>query len=242
METIGLILGILGLFGWPLIAWFFGSFLIRAFYSHFGSEGRVRREVENLVKERTIPFRAEEAGTYKSVRVKWFVDFLSAVSNPEERGVLDRWLTRWIWLKRLQPSRIAAPKLGNVVLASTVARRLGLPLVVVYQQLPGGLHTRDFDGEVRRGDSVLLVDDVASDSQFLMQVVDRLRRADARILGVVVLASRAEGDCASALGGASVPFYPVLKVDDAALAKLVAQVEPAPAQTVTPTTADETKG
>ena len=33
---IGLILGILGLFGWPLIAWFFGNYLVRLFFANFG--------------------------------------------------------------------------------------------------------------------------------------------------------------------------------------------------------------
>src|ERR1700731_1776371 len=106
MEIVALILGVLGLFGWPLIAWFFGNYLIRTFYVCFGSEARVRREVEKLIKAHTIPFNQEEAGTYKSVKVQLFIDFLSAVCDPADRRVLDRWLARWIWLRDLRPARI----------------------------------------------------------------------------------------------------------------------------------------
>ena len=117
--------------------------------------------------------------------------------------------------------RIAAPKLGNVLLASTVSERLGLSLVVVYQYLQGTLHKRPFDGEVRRGDKVLIVDDVASDSQFLLQVIERLRLANAQILGVVVLVNRTEGDCAAVFNAMKVPFFSVLEISDATLARLL---------------------
>jgi len=216
LDITGLILGILGLFGWPLIWRFLGSDLVRIAYSRFGSAKRVRREVRNLVLARTIPSSQEEAGTFKSVRVRYFVDLLSASCNPEDRGVLDRWLTRWIWLRGLKPNRIASPKLGNMVLGSTVARRLDLPLVAVYPE-QSLLHTRAFDGEVRPGEVVLIVDDVASDSRYLLQVVDRLRRANAVVLGVVALVNRTEGDCEASLAAAQVPFYPVLNLGDAEL-------------------------
>jgi orotate phosphoribosyltransferase len=217
VDTVNLVIGLIGLVGITGL-WRFYDTARRHVYSRIGSTRRVEKEVRDIVRRRTYPYHQQEAGTYESVPVKFFVDLLSASGDRKDRDVLDRWLTRWVWHKRLRPTHVAVPKRGNVVLASTVARRLGLPLVVVYQE--STLHERPYEGYLERGDRVLLVDDISSDADFLMRVVERLRLENVHIVGTVVLVDRAEGRCATALAEAEIRFYPVITLGDEDLRQL----------------------
>ncbi|HEY3143555.1 MAG TPA: phosphoribosyltransferase family protein [Acidimicrobiales bacterium] len=219
MELANLALGLLGLVGGPTLVWFFGSYLRREVYGRFGSADKVRNHVRGMVRRRSFPYSQREAGTFVSVPLEMYVDFLSASCDPRDRQILDRYLTRWIGLQDLEPTLIAVPKLGNVVLASTVARRLGLPLVVVYQG-SHDLRSRTFDGVVQAGERVLVVDDVSADATFHQQVIERLQRENVHVVGVVVLVDRPEGGCARMFEDAGIPFFPVLSLDDAAVRRL----------------------
>lgn len=224
MEIIGLILGLIGLFGLPSITWFVKERVILYWYGHLGSEESLRNRVVEVVSRRASPFpEPRNVGTYSPVQAAWFIDFLSAVTDLDDRVVLEKCLTRWIFISlgRLgrDPAgvdRIAVPKLGNILLADMVARRLRRPILIVRQEpsehnRPG----RFFEGEYKAGDNVILIDDISSDAEFLIRCVNQLKSVNLDVVGVLSLLDRKEGRCRERLADSNVNFAPLLAMNDA---------------------------
>jgi orotate phosphoribosyltransferase len=201
METAGLVLGILGLFGWPLLYEKFSDTVLLWWYRFTWTAKKVQSETCLAVRRNLIRFpESRNVAIYEAsgIHVRYYIDFLSAITRPNERRALERSLVRWLHLHlRAKPHRIAVPKLGNVLLAETVARRLRIPLVIVRQDKDYFVRGDGVDGDILPSERVLIVDDVASDCDFLARCVDVLRQARANVVGIMVLVDRKEGRCAS---------------------------------------------
>ena len=217
MEYVTIIVGVLGVIGggplWSLI----DRYVIRWWYMKTWDEARVRRELERIIDSHVVRLDGpHNAATFGNpIEVEWFVDFLSAVTDRRQRDKLERCMTRWITLKLVeQPTKVEVPKLGNVILADAVARRLRVPVVIVRQDETTFVRGGDpFDGQIGESDRVVLIDDVASDAEFLMRCIRQLRRVRARLLGVAVLVLREEGSCVEVLREEAAFTY-ILAIND----------------------------
>ena len=224
METLGIILGILGLFGMAQIVSFFNETIGRWWILQTWSPERVQKEVGKLLRESIVEFRqpTNVASFGDPVLLRYYIDFMSTVTNSKQKSLLDRCAIRWIKLSYpTLPDKIAVPKLGNVILGESVATRLGLPLVIVRQDerlfIKGG---HSLEGKLAAGERVLILDDVASDAEFLARCVDQLRAFQATVLGVLCIVNRPEGSVKAALNSAAVPFEFIVELADRELEEL----------------------
>ena len=222
LEIVGLVLGVIGLFGLPTLVWFFKHWLVSTYWSLTGDRATIEAALKDIAVRHSFPFdEPRNVATYGTVNVAWFVDLLSAVCESDDREILDRLLARWIHLLGVKPDKVAVPKLGNVILAMTVAQRLRAPLAIVRQEAKHEIgRPSPFDGKVEAGDKVLLVDDVASDGVFLRVCVERLRSASAQVIAVIVLVNRTEGSAATDLEKAQIPFHALISLGDQEIEKL----------------------
>ena len=96
---------------------------------------------------------------------------------------------------------VIGPAMGGVILAYETARHLGLHSVFAEKDGADGLILdRGFD--VKRGQAVLVVDDVLTTGGSVKKVLALLEKAGARVVGVAFLIDRTDGGV-----DFGVPFY-----------------------------------
>ncbi|MCP9837438.1 hypothetical protein KBY84_08015 [Cyanobium sp. N.Huapi 1H5] len=226
IEVVGLILGVLGMFGFSRIVRFVDATVGRWWFLLTWPKEKVQQKLRVFMKSCIVLFdNPQNIATFgPPIMVQLFIDFFSASVDKSSRTLLERCVTRWIRLNFTSiPEKIAVPKLGNVLLAADVADRLGVPLVVVRQLQGQNLKPYDpFEGELKPGDHVLLVDDVASDGEFLEVAISELQKRHANV-SVLVLVNRLEGTARDKLASSGIQFNPILDEEDSTLYRLLAQ-------------------
>lgn len=120
-----------------------------------------------------------------------------------------------------KPTKIGVPRLGNILLADDLARRIGVPLVIIRQQEETFLRGNNpFDGRVTQDDRILLVDDVASDPDFLIRCVQQLWGHNIPVVGIFALLEIAEGGSKARFEAHSLKFRSALRLDQNDLCQL----------------------
>ncbi len=127
-------------------------------------------------------------------------------SGRKSRYYLDKYLfeTQPVLLRELaqrfaafvsdQVDRIAGAELGGIALAAATALHTGKPFVIVRNSRKAGYGTGKLvEGQIRPGDRVLLVEDVATTGGQAIEACQALRAAGATVATVVVAIDRQEG-------------------------------------------------
>ena len=105
-----------------------------------------------------------------------------------------------------EPELVAGPTTGGVILSYEVARLLGLRGIFAEEADGGRAFQRGF--EVRPGERTLIVDDVLTTGGSIREVIEAVRRAGGRPIGVGVLVDRSGGRTDFDL-----PFFACLELD-----------------------------
>src|SRR5256712_8076465 len=90
-------------------------------------------------------------------------------------------------------SRIAGVELGAVPIAAAVSLATDTPYVIVRKAAKEHGTKHDFEGELKRGDLVLFVEDVVTTGGTLRGAIDRLREHGAVVEDCVCVVDREEG-------------------------------------------------
>jgi orotate phosphoribosyltransferase len=103
----------------------------------------------------------------------------NAVAIAEELAALVR---------PLQPTKIAAPALGGVVIGFAVAQSLDVPFI--FTERKGGDMTLRRGFRVDTGESLVVVEDVVTTGKSTRETADVLRRRGARVVGFASILNR----------------------------------------------------
>jgi NTE family protein len=154
------------------------------------------------------------------VLVKYYIDLMEAVTDHDKLEILAQVMAERI--KTLgQFDRIVGIKKGNIILSYAVARELRKPLSVFKTDMSYKMG-QPFDGRISAGESIIVVDDIASDASILVNAVRYLNFYHTRVQSVVTLIERTEGDARGRImKERGVPLYSVCRVDDEAIQKLI---------------------
>ena len=101
--------------------------------------------------------------------------------------------------------RLAGVELGAVPLVTALALETGLPFVIVRKGRKGHGLDRPFEGELKAGESVALIEDITTTGGAALMGVEVLREAGIATLTVLVVVDRQEG-AEQAFREANVPF------------------------------------
>ncbi len=202
--------------------------ILQSTYYRIETKKQVRRHTQKIIKRHM--FRKSppvSVGSFADPKdLSYFVDFLAAVGDPTHRTQLERLLTRWTRLNGIDCDLVAVPKLGNVILAAGLARRLGVGLVLIRQDstMTGTpfLRGHPIEGPFRQNADILLVDDVASEPEFLAMCVDAIEGASGRVCAVSVIVNRIEWECEQYFHDKGIRFSPIVSVSDETLEELIA--------------------
>ena len=161
----------------------------------------------------------------RRVFVKYYIDLMEAVTEKGKLDVLSDVLAQKI--KKLEKfDRIIGIKKGNIILSYDVARKLDKPLSVFKTDMSYKMG-QPFDGPVRKGEKVIIVDDFASDASILLNAVRYLHYYHTQVLSIVTLIGRAEGDARDKImRERGVPVYATCYADDEAIERLLDKSTP----------------
>lgn len=159
-------------------------------------------------------------GFTPNLRVEVFVDLLSATLIPARAQVIVEALAENLPAIDRDRDGIVAPKWGNPVLGSEVARTLGIPLLLARDDR---LFGRWFDGSLERDRHWLLIDDVASDGERLAELVERAQDEGVEIAASHFVVIRTEGDAVERLAEEGVSANALREWGDEDLRQLLAR-------------------
>jgi orotate phosphoribosyltransferase len=134
-----------------------------------------------------------------------YIDVKKAWPDPRRLEVLGRALCAHLGTE----DRIAGMELGAVPLVVAMALASGRPYVILRKAAKEHGTRQAFEGEIRAGERVLVIDDVSTSGGSTLRSVEIVRAAGGTVDRVVVVLDREEGAVAR-LAGAGVRLEPLL--------------------------------
>lgn len=187
-------------------------------------QGRSEDALSTIAREHIVRGGvARDTGLLEDrVLVKYYIDLMAAVTDHDKLEVLSRILAEK--LRSLGDfDRIVGLKKGNILLSHAVARMLGKPISLFKTDMSYKMGP-PFDGLLVRDESVIVVDDIASDASILLNALRHLHFRHATVRGVVTLINRVEGDARDKImKERGVPLISVCSVDDESIRKLIVE-------------------
>lgn len=156
-------------------------------------------------------------------RVERFIDLMSAAHVDRDLNVMTATLSQLIGGPLFLPegvNAIAGPKRGNSLLIRSLARHLGLTSIFVKSDPLFGYW---LEGLAEPRSTCVLVDDVASDGEFLTEVVRRVRQQGHTLTQAYFLVVRTDTPLIESLEDEGVEVESIASADDRELAALAAR-------------------
>jgi len=121
-----------------------------------------------------------------------YLEKFSVLQWPDQTARLCETIAAW-WRAQV-PDTVAGPTTGGIILAHEVARQLGTRAVYAEhnESGPGRVFRRGF--QLRRGERVLVVDDIMTTGGSVQETMDAVRAAGAEVIGAAVLIDRSGGN------------------------------------------------
>ncbi len=123
----------------------------------------------------------------------YYVDLKAAFTDP----VLLRRVVQRLVPYTAGVQRLAGTELGAVPLLVALALETGLPYVILRKKARGHGTGRAYEGEIRAGEKVLLVEDVATSGGTIQRAAEVLRGEGAQVERAVCVVDREEGGAES---------------------------------------------
>ena len=119
----------------------------------------------------------------------YYVDIKKAVTRPDLLRTIAEGMAPYAG----SADRIAGVELGAVPIAAAVSLASGKPYLMVRKSTKEHGTKKEFEGELRKGEKVLFVEDVVTTGGTLRAAIERLRAQGAVIDDVVCVVDREEG-------------------------------------------------
>ena len=135
----------------------------------------------------------------------------SGVYWEKMRVVQNPWHTERVcaiiaeYYKNLDIDFVAGPTTAGIILAYEIGKKLGKPCLFAEKSKEGRCFKRGL--ELKKGDKVLVVDDILTTGKSVNEVLDAVEKAGARAVAIAVLVDRSE----NGLQFGEIPLYCCLR-------------------------------
>lgn len=147
---------------------------------------------EKLVNE--IKARAVKHGDFTLASGKkssYYLDLKLAYTEPSVLKSIAAALRESA--QELDVDRVAGMELGAVPLAVALSLELDVPFVIIRKEKKGYGAAKRFEGEIKNGENILLVEDVVTTGGSVGQAVDVIRGAGGKCKQAITVIDRLEG-------------------------------------------------
>lgn len=93
----------------------------------------------------------------------------------------------------IRADRVAGAELGGIPLVTAVSMHTGLPSIFVRNSKKAYGTTKQLEGVIKRGDHVVLIEDIATTGGQALEAVNALRAEGANVFAVIATIDRLEG-------------------------------------------------
>lgn len=119
----------------------------------------------------------------------YYVDIKKAITRPDLLRTIGEAMAPYA----ARADRIAGVELGAVPIAAAVSLASDKPYLMVRKEAKGHGTKKEFEGELKKGEKVVFVEDVLTTGGTLRAAIERLRMQGAVIDDVVCVVDREEG-------------------------------------------------
>src|SRR5574340_237137 len=140
-----------------------------------------------------------------------YIDLRSLISHP---AFLERVGAAYLrLLKLLTFDRMAAVPYAAIPIATAISLQSGLPMIYTRKEAKDYGTRAEIEGEYRSGETVVLIDDLATTGGSKFEIIEKLKAAGLRVRDVVVLINRQSG-AREALQQAGLGFHAVITITE----------------------------
>lgn len=143
----------------------------------------------------------------------YYVDIKKASTNPIILKQIAEKMSEILEIRSIPIDYIGGVALGGVPMAVAVSLETGLPLVLIRKETKDYGTKSQIVGDIVKGSSVVLVEDVATTGGSVLKAIKTLREEGIVVRYVIVVVDREEG-ASSNLAEANVELIPLVKISD----------------------------
>lgn len=146
-------------------------------------------------------------------RSEYYIDIKKASTDPKVLRIIAEEMAATMKERGIRPDRIAGVVLGSVPLAAALALETGIPYVMVRKERKDHGTGKLIEGDLSKGDRVLVVEDVVTSAGSSVSAIGTLRGAGAEVTDIISVIDREAGGKA-ALEGIGVILHPLVTASE----------------------------
>lgn len=145
---------------------------------------------EFLLKIKAVKLQPDEPFTWASGwKSPIYCDNRKTLSYPEIRTYLRQQFVNLILETYGKPDVIAGVATGGIAIGALIAQELGVPFVYVRSSSKAHGLNNQIEGDLREGQSVVVIEDLVSSGKSSLVAVEALRNAGASVKGMAAIFS-----------------------------------------------------
>jgi len=146
------------------------------------TETPARTAARILIQTESVLFSPDEPFTFTSGRKSpVYVDCRRLISFPKERdtlmGMMADQIRATVDVKKVDA--VAGGETAGIPFAAWISERLGLPMIYIRKKPKGFGRNARIEGIIKEGDTILLIEDLATDGGSKMSFIEGIRDAGA---------------------------------------------------------------
>lgn len=159
-------------------------------------------DIGSVLFSRNKPFKFD-SGILSPV----YVDNRLLISYPKERNEIQKYFLEKIKNEIGTPDVIAGTATAGIPHAAWIAQELNLPLVYVRSKPKDHGRNNQVEGAIKRGQKVIIVEDLISTGGSSINVADALKKLGAKVVCVLAIYSHGLKESEANFKKAKIPLY-----------------------------------
>jgi len=123
----------------------------------------------------------------------YYINVKKLITDPGSLALIAEMIEALTSEKGIGFDRVAGPELGAVPIATAVSLRTGKPLVIIRKRPKSHGTGSLVEGEVRAGESILLVEDVTTSGGSVLRAAKVIEELGGKVSAISVVVDRQEG-------------------------------------------------
>ncbi|MDR0309443.1 MAG: orotate phosphoribosyltransferase [Candidatus Methanoplasma sp.] len=140
----------------------------------------------------------------------YYINIKKASTNPRVLYLISQLMAEKMQAEGICPDRIAGVVLGSIPLAAALSMATGIPFVMVRKEQKSHGTMKLIEGDLVKGDKVLVVEDVITTAGSSVQAISTLRENGAVVTEIMTVVDR-EGGGKENLAGIGVSLLSLIK-------------------------------
>ncbi|WP_297486972.1 orotate phosphoribosyltransferase [Thermococcus sp.] len=157
----------------------------------------------------------------------YYINVKKLVTDPGSLALIAEMIEALTAGDGIRFDRVAGPELGAVPIATAVSLRTGKPLVIIRKRPKSHGTGSLVEGEVRAGESVLIVEDVTTTGGSVLRAAEVVEELGGKVSAISVVVDRGEG-AAERIRERGYTFLPLIHVSELLEQKVNTGGEPTP--------------